>query len=180
MSRYELTRWSGLAGLASGLLILAGAIAIPFMEPVLAGILIVGGHILLFFLLTGAYSIQYAHTGLVGFLGYVLSTIGNALFIAIQTTSSFVLPMVEINGDMFPAAIPATGILFSAGLLLLAIANTRVRALPAWPGWLMFAGMALNQFLPLVPGELPELVFIIPPILLGLGVVGFGWVIRRN
>lgn len=180
MSRYELTRWSGLAGLTSGLLIVAGAVSFPFVEPVVSGTLFVSGHILLFFLLTGVYSTHSAHAGLIGFFGYVLSTIGNALFIALQTASSFVLSRVEVTGDFFPAAVPITNILFSIGLLLFAISNTRVRALPSWPGWLMFIGMASNPILVRLPAELPEPVRLIPPILVGLGVIGFGWVLRRN
>ncbi|GMR09198.1 MAG: hypothetical protein BMS9Abin28_0016 [Anaerolineae bacterium] len=180
MSRYELIRWSGLAGWASGLLIIAGAVAGPFVEPVVSGTLFVTGYILLFFLLTGAYATYYSYTGMLGLLGYALSMIGNALFITIQTASSFVLSRIEDTADMFPAASPATGILFGVGLLLSAIAHTRVSALSAWPGWLMFAGVALSLVLPRLLGEGPDIVFAIPPILLGLGVVGFGRGLRRN
>lgn len=182
-SLYELTRWSGFAGLVSGLLISAGAVSIPFFEPVVSGTLFVTGHMLLFFLLTGVYATHYSRTGVLGLLGYVLSTIGNSLFVTIQITSSFVMSRIESAGvepPSFPAAILATGILFSLGLLLLAIANTRVRALPAWPGWLMFAGMTLNLVLPRLLNDAPELIFSIPPILLGLGIAGFGWGLRRN
>ncbi len=180
MSRYELTRWTGLAGLVSGLLIIAGAVSMPRVEPVVSGTLFVTGHILLFFLLTGVYGMTHAHIGIIGLIGYVFSTIGNVLFVMILTTSSFVLSRIEDEGDMFPAVGPATGILFGVGLLLAAIANTRVRALPAWPGWLMFAGMALNLVLPRLLSDAPDLVFAIPPALLGFGVVGFGWGLRRN
>ncbi len=177
MSRYELTRWTGLAGLVSGLLIIAGAVSVPLIEPVVSGTLSVIGHILLFFLLTGVYGMTYAHTGIIGLSGYVLSTIGNALFLMIQT---FMLSRVEDKGDMFPAAGSAASILFGVGLLLFAIANTRVRALSTWPGWLMFAGMTLNLVLPRLPIDAPDLTFAIPSILLGLGIVGFGWELRRN
>ncbi len=180
MSRYELTRWTGLAGLVSGLLIIAGAVSLLIAEPVVSGALFVSGHILLFFLLTGAYGTTASHTGIIGLLGYVLSTIGNALFVMIQTASSFVLSGIENTGDMFPAASPAAGILFSFGLLLTAIANTRLRALPAWPSWLMFAGVALNLVLPQLLSDAPDFVYAIPPSLLGLGVAGFGWELRRN
>jgi len=180
MSRYELIRWSGLAGDASGVLIIVGAIAAPFVGPVASGTLFVTGHILLFFLLSGVYVTQSSYAGLLGLLGYVLSTIGNALFIVIQTASSFALPRIEETGEMFPAAVPATGIIFSLGLLLFAIANTRVRALPAWAGWLMFAGMALNLALPRLLTDAPDLVFAIAPVLLGLGAIGFGLGLRRN
>ncbi|MFQ5921485.1 MAG: hypothetical protein ACE5M4_01435 [Anaerolineales bacterium] len=180
MSRYELTIWSGLAGLVSGLLIIAGAVSLPFVEPVVSGTLFVTGHILLFFLLTGVYATHYSHTGLLGLLGYVLSTIGNALFVTIQTASSFVLSRIEDSVTMFPVAITVTGVLFGVGLLLFAIAITRVHAQSAWPGWLMFGGMALNLVFPRLVGEAPDIVFAIPPILLGLGVAGFGRGLRRN
>lgn len=180
MSRYELTRWSGLAGLVSGLLIILGAVSIPFVEPMVSGTLFVSGHILLFFLLTGVYGTTHSHAGIIGLTGYVLSTIGNTLFVMVQTASSFVLSRIDIEQDMFPAASPVTGILFSVGLLLSAIANTRVRALPAWPSWLMFAGTALNLLLPRVLSNAPDIVFSIPPILLGTGIVGLGWELRRN
>ncbi len=180
MSRYELIRWSGLAGWASGLLIIAGAVLLPFVEPFVSGTLFVTGYILLFFLLTGAYATYYSYTGMLGLLGYVLSIIGNALFITIQSTSSFVLSRIEDTVDVFPAASLVTGFLFGFGLLLFSIATTRVRALSAWPGWLMFAGVALHLVLPRLLGEAPDIVFAIPPILLGLGVVGFGLGLRRN
>lgn len=180
MSRYELTRWSGLAGLASGSLIIAGAISIPLGEPLISGTLFVTGHILLFFLLTGVYSTTFARTGVLGFLGYVLSMIGNAMVVALQTVSSFVLTRVDVSGDFYPAAVPVTGILFSIGLLLFAVANSRVRALASWAGWLMFLGRASNVVLPRIPAELPESVSLVPPILTGIGVLGLGWALRRN
>lgn len=177
MSRYELTRWSGLAGIVSGLLIIAGAVALQFTEPVVSGALFVSGHILLFFLFTGVYGITYSHTGTIGFLGYTLSTIGNALIIMIQTASSF---SVVDTGDMFPAAETTAGIILTAGLLFIAIAITRIRALPAWPGWFMFAGIALNLILPQILSDPPEIVVSLPPILLGFGAASFGWALRRN
>jgi len=180
MSRYQLTRWSGLAGLVSGLLMIEGAVSLPFVEPVVSGTLLVTSHILLFFLLTGVYATHYSHTGLLGLLGYVLSTIGNALFVTIQIASSFELFRIEDTGTLFPAAIPVTGILFGVGLLLFAIAITRVYARSAWPGWLMFAGSALNLVFPRLVGEAPDIVFSISPILLGLGVAGSGRELRRN
>ncbi|MFQ5942278.1 MAG: hypothetical protein ACE5JF_01870 [Anaerolineales bacterium] len=178
MSRYELTRWSGLAGLVSGLLIIAGAIALQFTEPIVTGTLFASGHILLFFLLSGVYSVQYSATGYVGLLGYVIATVGNALLIA--AAASFMLSRVEIAEEIFPVASPVTGILFAIGLLLLALSNSRVRALPSWPGWLMFVGIALDQILVRLPGDLPQLALAAPTLLLGLGVAGFGWVIRKN
>ena len=180
MSRYQLTRWSGLAGLVSGLLMVAGAVSLLFAEPVVSGTLFVTGRILLFFLLTGVYATLYSHAGMLGFLGYVLATIGNALFVAIRAASSFVLSRIEDTGTLFPAAIPVTGILLGVGLLLLAIAMTRVRALASWPGWLMFAGSALNLVLPRLISDAPDQVFAIPPILLGLGVAGLGRGLRQN
>jgi hypothetical protein len=157
-----------------------GAVSTAFVDPVVSGTLFVAGHILLFFLLTGVYGTTYSHIGTIGLTGYVLSTIGNALFIMTQTASSFVLPRIDDAEDIFPAAGSVTGILFSVGLLLFAFANARVRALPAWPGWLMFAGMALFLVLPRLLNDAPDLVFAIPQILLGLGAVGFGWELRRN
>ena len=189
MSRYELTRWSGLAGLVSGLLIITGAVSTAFVEPAVSGTLFVSGHILLFFLLTGVYGITHAYTGIIGLSGYVLSIIGNALFVAIQLIHSFVISGIEntwvlgamdLVSPIIPAAIPVTGLVFTTGLLLFAIANTRVRALSTWPGWLMFAGMALNILLPRVLSDAPDQVLAIPPIMLGLGVAGFGWGLRRD
>ncbi len=180
MSRYDLTRWSGLAGLASGLLIIVGAVSLLAGQPLISGALFLTGHILLFFLLTGVYSTTFTRTGVLGFIGYVLSTIGNALFIVMQAIGSFVLPGEEISVDFYPSAVLATGILFSIGLLLFALANSRVRALSAWAGWLIFAGVALNVILHRLSVEMPDPVSIVPPILTGLGVFGFGWALRWN
>lgn len=187
MSRYELLRWTGLAGLVSGVLIVLGAISQSFVEPAVSGTLYVTGHLLAFFLLTGVYAVHYSHTGLLGLLGYVLSTIGNSLFVTIQIMFSFVVANIEgtwvlgaidLASPIFPAAIPFSGVVFALGLLLFAIANTRVRALPTWPGWLMFAGIALNLILPPLLTDAPELVLVIPPLLMGLGIAGFGWALR--
>ena len=189
MSRYELIQWAGLAGLVSGLLIISGAAAMTFVPPAVSGTLFVTGYILLFFLLTGAYAAYYSHTGILGLLGYVLSTIGNSLFVTFQLINSFLIAGIEGNwvlgavdpaSPAIPAVIPVVSVLFGLGLLLIAIAITRVNAPAAWAGWLMFAGVALNQVLSLLPAELPELTFATPPLLLGLGIAGIGRGLRRN
>jgi len=189
MSRYALIRWAGLAGLVSGLLIIAGAAAMTFAPPAISGALFVTGHILLFFLLTGVYTAYYSHTGILGLLGYALTIVGNSLFVTFQLTVSFLISGIEgtwvlgaadLASPIFPAAIPIAGVVFGLGLLLIAIAITRIRAPNAWAGWLMFVGMALNVVLSYLPGELPEGTFAIPPLLFGLGAAGFGWGLRRN
>ncbi len=189
MSRYLLIRWAGLAGLVSGLLIIAGAAAMTFAPPVVSGAFLVAGHILLFFLLTGAYAAYSSHAGILGLLGYALATVGNSLFVTFQITVSFlisgiegawVLGAVDLASPAFPDAVPIAGVVFGLGLLLIAIAITRINAPTAWAGWLMFVGMALNLVLSFLPGDLPAVAFAIPPLLLGLGVTGFGWGLRRN
>ena len=189
MSRYMLIRWAGLAGLGSGLLIMAGAAAMTFASPAISGALFVTGHILLFFVLTGLYAAYYSHAGILGLLGYTLATVGNSLFVAIQLMFSllisgvegnWVLGTVDIDSPVAPYAVPFAGVVFGLGLLLIAIAITRIKAPTAWAGWLMFVGMALNVVLSYLPGELPDVTSAIPPLLLGLGVAGFGWGLRRN
>jgi len=189
MSRYLLIRWAGLAGLVSGLLIIAGAAAMTFAPPVVSGAFFVAGHILLFFLLTGAYAAYSSHAGILGLLGYALATVGNSLFVTFQITVSFLISGIESTwglGDVdpasqaFPNAVSIAGAVFGLGLLLIAIAITRIKAPNAWAGWLMFVGMALTPVLSFLPGELPTVAFAIPPLLLGLGVAGFGWGLRRN
>ena len=189
MSRYLLIRWAGLAGLVSGLLIIAGAAAMTFAPPVVAGLFFVTGHILLFFLLTGAYAAYSSHAGILGLLGYALATVGNSLFVTFQITVSFLISGIEGTwglGDVdlaspaFPDAVSIAGVILGLGLLLIAIAITRIKAPTAWAGWLMFLGMASNLVLSFLPGELPAVAFAIPPLLLGLGVAGFGWGLRRN
>ncbi len=189
MSRYMLIRWAGQAGLVSGLLIIVGAAAMTFATPAISAALFVTGHILLFFLLTGAYAAYSSHAGILGLLGYALATVGNSLFVAIQLMVSlsisgiegnWVLGAVDLDSPVAPYAVPFAGVIFGLGLLLIAIAITRIKAPTAWAGWLMFVGMALYLVLSFLPGELPTVAFAIPPLLLGLGVVGFGWVLRRN
>ena len=188
MSRYELIRWAGLAGVLSGLLIIAGAAVLPFAEPIVSGALFVSGHILLFFLLTGAYAAYYLRSGFMGLLGYALSTIGNSLFVAFQLMYSFVISGIEAtwvlgavdqSSSLPPSAVPVAGALFGLGLLLVAIATTRSRAPAAWAAWLMFIGMALN-LVSYAPLDLPGLTYIVPPFVLGLGTAGFGWRLRQN
>jgi len=189
MSRYMLIRWAGLTGLVSGLLVIAGAAAMTFAPAAFSGTLFVTGHILLFFLLTGAYAAYFSHAGILGMLGYALATVGNSLFVTFQIMVSLSISGIEdtwVLGDadlaspVFPAAVPIAGVVFGLGLLLIAIAITRIKAPTAWAGWLMFVGMALNLVLWFLPGELPVVAFAIPPLLLGLGVAGLGWGLRRN
>jgi hypothetical protein len=189
MSRYVLIRWAGLAGLVSGPLIIAGAVAMTFAAPVVSGVLFVTGHILLFFLLTGVYAAYSSHAGILGLLGYVLATVGNSLFVTFQfmvlffisgIEGTWVLGAVDLASPALPGAVHIAGLVFGLGLLLIAIAITRIKAPTAWAGWLMFLGTALNLVLSFLPGELPVVAFAIPPLLLGFGVAGFGWGLRRN
>ena len=188
MSRYLLIRWAGLAGLVSGLLIIAGAAAMTFAPPVVSGSFIVTGHILLFFLLTGAYAAYFSHAGILGLLGYALATVGNSLFVTFQITDSVLnsgmstwgFNDVDLASPAFPDAVSIAGVVFGLGLLLIAITSTRINAPSAWAGWLMFVGMALNLVLSFLPGDLPTVAFAIPPLLLGLGAASFGWGLRRN
>ena len=87
---------------------------------------------------------------------------------------------MDLASPAFPDAVPIAGVMFGLGLLLFAIAITRIKAPTAWAGWLMFVGMALNLVLSFLPGELPTVAFAISSLLLGLGVAGFGWGLRRN
>ena len=189
MSRYMLIRWAGLAGLVSGLLIIAGAAAMTFAPPAVSGTLFVTGHIVLFFLLTGAYAAYSSYAGILGLLGYTLATVGNSLLVTFQIMVSlliseiegtWVLGAVDLASPAFPEAVPVAGVVFGLGLLLIAIAITRIKAPTAWAGWLMFVGVALNLVLSFLPGELPTVAFTIPPLLLGLGAASFGWGLRRN
>ena len=189
MSRYLLIRWAGLAGLVSGLLIIAGAAAMTFAPPVVSGLFIVTGHILLFFLLTGAYAAYFSHAGILGLLGYALATVGNSLFVTFHIMDSVLNSGIEstwgfndldLASPAFPDAVSIAGVVFGLGLLLIAIASTRINAPNAWAGWLMFVGVALNLVLSFLPGELPTVAFAIPPLLLGLGAASFGWGLRRN
>ena len=160
-----------------------------FAPPAVSGTLFVTGHIVLFFLLTGAYAAYSSHAGILGLLGYALATVGNSLLVTFQIMVSlliseiegtWVLGAVDLASPAFPEAVPVAGVVFGLGLLLIAIAITRIKAPTAWAGWLMFVGMALNLVLSFLPGELPAMTFAIPPLLLGLGVAGLGWGLRRN
>ena len=95
MSRYMLIRWAGLAGLVSGLLIIAGAAAMTFAPPAVSGTLFVTGHIVLFFLLTGAYAAYSSYAGILGLLGYTLATVGNSLLVTFQIMVSLLISEIE-------------------------------------------------------------------------------------
>ena len=151
MSREKLLRSSGLAAIASGVvllllaLVLVTARLVPGVPDLVFFTLRLGADILIVFALMGLYFALSAWTGKLGQAGIVLAVVGRLLIIA-----SF----YAVIGWM----------LFLLGLLLFAVASTRagLRTGPSLWLWLIGSGFAFLM------------TFVGWPILVAMGVFGSG------
>src|SRR3990172_120185 len=105
MSSAKLIRWSGLAAMLGGVLLILGSI--NWEQPPWSWLGTLGS-ILLVFGLIGIYAVQVEESGLAGFLGFVFVVAGGMILIG--------------PGELFGLPFELLGSLLSAaGLLLLAI-----------------------------------------------------------
>jgi hypothetical protein len=111
--------WSGLAAILAGGLRSMTAF-IPYASTVPLELLYVVIDIGILFGIIGLYSFQHQETGLWGFWGFVIAMIG---------ISSIVGPETEFAG--FNLYLVGT-VIFSAGLILLAIGSWFAHKLPRW------------------------------------------------
>ncbi len=142
MTSSYLMRLSGLAAIAGGALLIIAAIAGQFPESggvayyIFFRLTFFAAHVFIFFALMGIYLRQHEQAGWLGLTGFVLAIIANALF----TTTLGLRAFLNLTNAFFligPRLLPLS-------LLLLAIATTRTRILPAWAAWLIFLGPLLN------------------------------------
>jgi hypothetical protein len=195
MSSTSLIRWSGVALLLSGALIAVPivfhpsyadpqALMRPAWLPVHTALTIAA--ILGLFGLVGLYSRLRERSGWFGLIGFVLIFTGTALFVAVLSIESFVLPalassasgqmLLDPAGPLFSGPLNVflllTSGIFSLGCLLFCVSILRSGISGRWVGLLLLGGILLAFWPPL-----PDLVGIIGGVLLGLGFIWFGYIL---
>lgn len=162
MSTEALYRWAGLAGIAAGVL----NIIVEFVPDTLGtqlGLVVV---LLALWGLTGLYLRQRQASGLIGFIGYVVNSLGLALFVGILFPQVFILPALDpaaverlFSGPFLTAFMVSLDI-FVVGAILFGVATIRAGVFSKWA-----AGLYLVGFLPLLAA------FFIPDIIVSIGEV---------
>lgn len=166
MTRSELIRWDGLIAILAGVLVLV----VTFLPQELRfpGLLeatdparwlywAVG--LATAFALIGIYAIQVEESGMWGLLGFVLATVGNALFFAENVPE-------------------LAGAIMAPGMVLLGIGSWKAGKLPRWVPGLWFAAVVIG-----VPGaflgdaNLMHTLNVIGGIPFALGFAGAGYML---
>ena len=166
MSTSNLFRWSGLATILGGVLLpMSWILRFIFgvLRPV-SGTVEFVGTILLVFGFMGVYGFQHKETGVLGFLGFLLTTTSNCLALGECWLQ---------NGESTGAALvlaPLVGITMLLGFLLLGIGSWKANKLPRWTpvlwvlgGMLIIPGFAFQQILVVIGG-----------VIQGAGIIGAG------
>lgn len=202
-----LTRWSGLAALAAGLIFAAIQ---PIHPPdVLASVTTTAWAIItplktvmcLLFLLgmTGLYARQVSKVGWLGLVGYLLFSLSWALLLAFVFAETFIIPPLAgaapafvtgflgifnghptgMNLGVLPVLWSLVGITYILGSLVLGIATFRAGVLPRWASGLLIVAAALTPLAQLIPHPLNR--FVAVPMGLALACLGYAlWSERRE
>lgn len=189
-----LFQWSGWALLLAGILT-AIAILLHPDEGAEPGAVLSAGWIpihvtfivsilLSLFGLTGIYLRQREQVGGAGLVGYMLMMAGSALFVAILTIDTFIVPALAANpataslldesGPLFGGPLGLvfvlTGVVFALGVILTGITTFRAGVLPGWAGLILLIGVLL-AFSP----PLPHLFGLIGGVALGVSYIWLGY-----
>ena len=164
MSKQQLFRLSGWAGMISGVFDLLAALVIVvgvFVQGVpeaAVGAPLLVANVLIVFALMGVYACQAEQVGALGLTGFVLATGGLLLSLA----------------NFFP---PSGSLLLLIGLLLLAIAGQRAGELAGGGLWLWLAGSLAST----TAGLLRLFILLaLGVIIAGLGRVWLGYTLRQK
>ena len=165
MSPSDLARWSGLAAMLAGVLIiisaLLGVLAIDFsnlsrealrstfafysLGYLFGGILLLGG-------LVGLYADQSEAAGPLGVVGFLLAFLGTALFVGVSWDQAVGVPALAVEAPELleqeaPLGFKLSLWLFSLGWLLFGVATLRAGRYRREAAWLLIAGAVIN-FIP--------------------------------
>ena len=159
-------------------------------------LMIFAGVTLLVFGFIGLYAAHAQVTGALGLVAFLITTVGLIVSAGIAlAVGSILQPLTaahapdlwELDGPLFthPAIRLLLGLnyVWTAGLLLFAIALTRAQVRPAWPAWLIVGGAALGIVRAAVLATVPQVLGTAAPyltanvlvIILTIGVIGLGW-----
>lgn len=198
MTRNQLFRWAGLAGVVGGLLLtlldvaflvffgdqperVAGATTTWLILLVLS---IVAAYLVLVALI-GLYARQAEETGRLGLAAVVIASLGTAMFIGFNWGGGFIVPALTSAApeflDQIEAAPPAsvalgfisTFVIFALGWLLFGVASLKAKVFPTIPSWLLIIGAILG-----LVSRIADLG--IPSVLFGLGLAWMGWWLRQE
>jgi hypothetical protein len=193
MSTKKLIRWSGLAGVASGLLAILTEVVLwavfgdqSTVAAAGSGLWIamvmlsfLGGYLSII-ALVGLYARQAAESGGLGLIGFVLALLGICFIIGFVWTGAFIVPslakaapeslqaLAAAPTGTFSVGTLAAFLFFALGLALFGLALVRVRIVPAAAGWLLVAGAILNLLLNLASLPLTGVVY-------ALALIWLGW-----
>lgn len=166
MSSTNLMRWSGLAALVGGvLLVVAELLGLPtlnvetFSETAtttsfaVQQLVFLLGVALVLLGLPGLYARQSEATGALGLIGFLVAFLGMVLIAGFMWASAFIAPSLATEAPEFLDAGPPPGfiltfIIFAVGWLLFGIATLRGRVFPRASAIVLIVG-AVVTFLPL-------------------------------
>jgi hypothetical protein len=158
MSKGNAMRWSGVAAIVGGLLLIPGTLMGD--QPSWAWINTLAW-LLIIFGMMGIYAYQVEESGLAGLLGFVLF-VASAVFL--------------LGGGQF-AGVDSTAVaelLGLVGLILLAFGTLLARKFPRWVPWLWFATIVLALPADFVPG-LGNVLAAASAVAAALGIAGAGY-----
>ncbi|MFH1183841.1 MAG: hypothetical protein V1755_02235 [Chloroflexota bacterium] len=160
MSTTRLIRWSGLAAMLGGVLLIAGSVNWEQTPWRWLGSI---GSLLLVYGVMGIYAVQVQDSGLPGFLGFVLLVAGSIFLMG--------------SGDLVGMPYWLLGsFLSAAGLILLAIGTLSSGRFPRWVAWLWIAAVIVglpSVFAPSLQGVLG----LLGSAAAGLGMAWAGYVL---
>lgn len=186
MTNSKLIRWSGVAAMAGGALLIAGflgtlAVGQGFERAATATGLWVSvwtlnlaGYVLVLLGLIGLYAVQAERAGILGLVGFALVFVGQVLDAGLTYLAAFAFPVIAAYA---PAAISSgasgvpspireaylwTVVLWAAGYIVFGIASYRARVLPRWASALLAVG---------------GVTFFLPPVF-ALALIGLGFSLR--
>jgi hypothetical protein len=143
--------------------------------------------------LIGIYAHERDSVGRFCLLGFVVSFIGNAMFLGTGMITAFIWPMlavyapatVELGGALFgmprsALAFGLTAVTVSVGYVLLGIATLRARVYPAPATVMLVIGAVLGMLPPHPVGLLPWAALVFGGVLYGLALIWFGVVLAGS
>jgi hypothetical protein len=174
MSSSNLFRWSGVACILCGLLL-----PVPWIMDIVLGLppsllsmsLDFMAITFIVFALMGIYGIQIDESGVIGFLGFVLTMLMSCIGLSVITWSSQ-NPDLEGSAEILVLIMAFCGLL---GYILLGIASWKANKLPRWAVVLWPIGTVISGF-----GMMVEFLHVIGIVIWGLGFIGAGIKLLRG
>lgn len=196
----RLIRWSGMALLFSGVILVTSMLLHPrgaafgeTLERQWMPVHIAEGLVYLLDLLglSGLYLRQAEKAGMLGLVGFVLTLFGSAFGLSVAVDELVLYPYIAAQEyapktwfDLAELAWPLAGlvlplllniIFFDLGVILTGLAILRAGILPRWVGWQLLVGMALSIGAFLSPAIYS--LFYIGEMVLGIGFAWAGYVL---